>query len=95
MQGDNAPVPLGFLTNTVVACTVVSTLVWWNTDGTPTPNIVGLVRHRRVSSREISDRALIVGMGPNLALGAPSLNKFLGYGMHDVAHLRAGRRAAC
>jgi len=89
LQGDNAPVPLGFLTNTVVACTVVSTLLWWNTDGTPTPNSVGSFAVGAFPA-EISDRALIVGMGPNLAIGAPSGNKFLGYGMHDVAHLNAG-----
>lgn len=89
LQGDNAPVPLGFLTNTVVACTVTSTLIWWTTDGTPAPITVGSFAVGAFPA-EISDRALIVGMGPNLAIGTPSLNKFLGYGMHDVAHLWTG-----
>jgi len=87
--GDNAPVPLGFLTNAVVACSVVGSLVWWNTDGTPVPNMVGAFAVGGFPAH-VSERALVVGMGPNLAIGTPTLSKFLGYGLHDVAHMRIG-----
>lgn len=89
LAGDNAPVPLGFLTDTVVACSVGGALVWWNTDGTPEPTIVGTFATGG-SAVHASDRALIVGMGATLAIGTPTQSKFLGYGLHDVTRLRAG-----
>jgi hypothetical protein len=89
LAGDNAPVPLGFLTNSVVACSVVGSLVWWNTDGTPVPAMVGAFAVGGFPAY-VSERALVVGMGPNLAIGTPTLSKFLGYGLHDVAHMRIG-----
>lgn len=89
LEGDNAPVPLGFLSDTVVACSVVSTLMWWNTDGTPLQTFGGSFAIGAFPA-DISDRALVVGMGSNLALGTPTQAKFLGYGLHDVAHMRVG-----
>ncbi|HEX2688933.1 MAG TPA: hypothetical protein VHN14_20060 [Kofleriaceae bacterium] len=89
LQDHNAPVPLGFLSGTVVACSVVGTLVWWNTNGSPEPTLVGSFAVGGLPA-DMSDRALIVGVGPNLALGTPSSSKFLGYGLQDIAHLRAG-----
>lgn len=89
LQDNNAPVPLGFLSNTVVACSVVGTLLWWNTDGTPLQTYMGSFAVGAFPAA-VSDRALVVGMGGSLAIGAPNRNKFLGYGLHDVAHLRAG-----
>jgi hypothetical protein len=89
LAGDNAPVPLGFLSGTVVACSVVASLVWWNTDGTPQQTSAGAFAIGAFAVA-VSDRALVVGMGANLAIGTPELSKFLGYGLHDVAHMRTG-----
>jgi hypothetical protein len=89
LQGDNPPTPLGFLTNTVVACSVVGGLVWWNIDGTPEPTSVGTFAVGGLPGYA-SDRALIVGMGGHLAIGTPTQSKFLGYGLHDISRLRIG-----
>jgi len=89
LQGDNPPVPLGFLTNTVVACSVVGGLTWWNIDGTLEPTAASTFAVGGVPSHA-SDRALIVGMGGTLAIGTPMQSKFLGYGLHDVSRLRIG-----
>jgi hypothetical protein len=88
LAGDNAPVPLGFLGNTTVACSVGGALVWWNTDGTPEPNVVGTFATSGAVSCA-SDRALVVGMGGSLAIGTPTQNQYLGYGLHDITRLRA------
>jgi hypothetical protein len=87
LRGDNAPMPLGFLTGDVVACAVASSLQWWNTSGAPEPMsassfpIVG-------TPLVTTDRTLLAGLGPSLVIGSPSATKFLGYGVHDVSHVR-------
>jgi hypothetical protein len=87
LRGDNAPTPLGFLGNTTVACSVVGTLQWWSTTGVPEEVSVGSFAVNGVPIA-ISDRALVVGMGPHLAIGSPAMTRFLGYGAHDVAQMR-------
>ncbi|MEO7733736.1 MAG: hypothetical protein ABIY55_22420 [Kofleriaceae bacterium] len=89
LRGDNPPAPLGFLSNTVVACTVMTALMWWNVDGTPTDIMVGGFAVAAAPTT-ISPHGLIAGNGPSLALASPIANHFLGYGFHDVAQLRVG-----
>jgi hypothetical protein len=89
LQNNNAPIPLAFLSDTLVACSVMSVLVWWNTDGTPVQTGAGSFNVTGVPL-DVSDRALVIGMGPNLALGTASFNRFVGYGIHDITHMRAG-----
>jgi hypothetical protein len=89
LRGDNPPTPLGFLSNSVVACSVITSLMWWNVDGTPTDIMVGGFAVSGAPTT-ISPHGLIAGNGPSLALASPSANRFLGYGFHDVAQLRAG-----
>ena len=87
LRNDNAPVPLGFLTDQVVACSVMNQLIWWGTGGEPQPGSAGSlpIAHQPFA---ITDRALIVGTGASLALASPELNQFLGYGVHDLSGLR-------
>lgn len=81
---DRAPVPLGFLTDKVVACSVMSGLVWWNTDGSERP---GYARSFPLAAMPVvaTDLGLVVGMGPSLALASPDADHFLGYGVHNLA----------
>lgn len=89
LRTDNTPLPLGFLSATVVACSVTGSLQWWNTDGTPRPAIAGssVVGGLPVA---ISDRVLAVGMGPQLGLATPASSKYLGYGLRDITQLKGG-----
>jgi hypothetical protein len=89
LQNNNAPLPLAFLSDSVVACSVMNALLWWNTDGTPVQTGAGSFNVTG-SPFDVSDRALVVGMGPNLAIGTAAFNRFLGYGLHDITHMRAG-----
>ena len=41
LHSDNAPLPLGFLTDDIVACAVMTQLTWWGTDGTQHPAAAG------------------------------------------------------
>ncbi|HET7506672.1 MAG TPA: hypothetical protein VFK02_36880 [Kofleriaceae bacterium] len=89
IRNHTAPLPLAFVSERVVACSVLNALAWWNIDGTPvqpsggTFNIGG-------APVDVSDRAVIAAMGPNLAIGTPIHHRFIGYGMHDIAHMRPG-----
>lgn len=87
MRSDNAPLPLGFLSDTVVACSVMTSLVWWGTNGDQQTNFAGSFAVANLPLA-MTDRALVLGTGPNLALVHPSLNRFLGYGVHDLNGLR-------
>jgi hypothetical protein len=87
LAGRNAPIPIGFLTEDVVACSVLEQLVWWNTDGTPhrgDPLPVGADRCT------VLDRGAICGAEGSLALAAPQGVRFLGYGVPELSGLRAG-----
>jgi hypothetical protein len=89
LRGDNPPTPLGFLSNTVVACSVIGSLIWWNVSGTMADTMVGAI-HVAGAHSAVSTRGLIAGVGPSLAISTPSSNQFLGYGLHDVARLSTG-----
>ena len=89
LRNDNTPVPLGFLDATVVACSVTGTLQWWNTEGNVQPTQAGTFS-LGTGPVDISDRALVVGLGPALGMASLSVNKFLGYGLHDVEQLHGG-----
>ncbi|HSR98380.1 MAG TPA: hypothetical protein VLM79_15085, partial [Kofleriaceae bacterium] len=91
LRANDTPLPLGFLSETVVACSVTSSLQWWNADGTPRPNAPGaaLVGTLPVA---IADRVLVVGMGAQLALATPTTIRYLGYGVREVAQLKSGER---
>jgi hypothetical protein len=67
LRTDNTPVPLGFLTDAVVACAVTGTLQWWSTSGTARPNVAGAFPIGAFPIG-LSDRALVVGAGPNLGM---------------------------
>jgi len=86
-RSDNAPLPLGFVTDDVVACAVRSQLVWWNVDGSQHPNGAGAFAVTRLPIA-MTDRALVTTAGPNLALATPEVNHFLGYAVHDLSGLR-------
>jgi hypothetical protein len=87
VRGENAPTPLGFVTSTVVACSVVGNLQWWLTSGVPDEPTTGsfVVGGLPVA---VSDRGLIAGVSGNLAISSPTLTKFLGYGAHDISQMR-------
>jgi len=89
LRTDNTPAPLGFLSANVVACSVTGTLQWWSVDGTPMQTLAGGFA-LGTSPVAISDDALIAGLGPNLGMASLTANRFLGYGLHDVAQLRGG-----
>ncbi|MBC7974501.1 MAG: hypothetical protein H7138_05900, partial [Myxococcales bacterium] len=89
LRSENAPAPVGFLGSTVVACSVITSLVWWNTSGTQADTMVGSISLSNVP-RVVTARAVIAGAGPSLAIATPTANAFLGYGFHDVGQLRAG-----
>ena len=89
LRGDNPPVPLGFVSNKVIACSVITALTWWNVDGTPT-DIGGGGFAVASAPTTVSPRGLVAGNGPSLALASPSETRFLGYGFHHVAQLRTG-----
>jgi len=87
LHSDNAPVPLGFLTDTVVACAVMTSLTWWGTDGTPHATAAGSFAVAGLASA-MTDRGLVLGTGPNLGFATPELNRFLGYRVHELSALR-------
>jgi len=87
LRGNNSPRPLGFLSDTVVACSVLTAQVWWGTDGGQQIIIAGSFAIGSLPLI-ITDRALVVGTGTNLALLHPAATRFLGYGMHQVNVLR-------
>lgn len=87
VRGENAPTPLGFVTSTVVACSVVGNLQWWLTSGVPEEMNSGSFPIGRVPVA-VSDRGVIAGMSANLAIGSPALTRFLGYGAHDISQMR-------
>jgi hypothetical protein len=89
LRTDNTPVPLGFVSAKVVACSVTGTVQWWATDGTPRQNVAGTFSIGALPAA-VSDGALVIGMGPNLGIATPTSNKFLGYGLHDAAQLHSG-----
>ena len=93
MRGDNPPVPLGFLNDKIVACSVMTALMWWNVDGTPTDIMVGGFAVGPAPT-VIGPQGLIMGNGPSLALASPVANHYLGYGFHDVGQLRVGTGGA-
>jgi hypothetical protein len=85
---NNAPVPLAFLSDTVVACSVMNALLWWNTDGTAVQTGAGSFNVGG-APLDVSDLALVVGMGQSLAIGTAAYNRFVGYGLHDITRMRA------
>lgn len=86
-RSDSAPVPLGFVTESLIACAVMTQLVWWDTDGNQrTASGGGLAVARAPVA--VGDGALIAGSGPNLAIATPDRHHFLGYGVHDLSGLR-------
>ncbi|HEX7840402.1 MAG TPA: hypothetical protein VF469_23145 [Kofleriaceae bacterium] len=87
LRSDNAPLPLGFLSNKLVACSVMTSLVWWDTDGHQQPSPAGSFAVATLPLA-MTDRALVAGTGPNLAFIHPAVNRFLGYGVHDLTGLR-------
>jgi hypothetical protein len=91
LRTDNTPLPLGFLSETVVACSVTSSLQWWNTDGTPRPNVAGAAMVGAFPVA-IADRVLVVGMGAQLALATPTTTRYLGYGVREVVQLKGAER---
>jgi hypothetical protein len=86
-HGDNAPLPLGFLTDDMVACAVMQQLNWWNTDGTLRPSTGGEFPVATLPVA-MTDGGLVVGAGPSLGLAVPDSHRFLGYAVHDVTGLR-------
>jgi hypothetical protein len=89
LDNNTAPLPLAFLSDTIVACSVMNALLWWNVGGTPVQTGAGSFNVTGAPF-DVSDRVLVVGMGPNLAIGTSAFNRFLGYGLHDITHMRAG-----
>jgi len=87
LHSDNAPVPLGFLTDTVVACAVMTAVTWWGSDGTPHQSSAGAFPVAGLAS-VMSDRGLVVGAGPNLGFATPQANRFLGYTLREPTALR-------
>jgi hypothetical protein len=87
LRSDNAPLPLGFLTDGTVACAVMTQLLWWNTDGTQRPNAVGSFPVATLPF-VMTDGGLVVGVGPHLGFATPDANRFLGYSVHDLTGLR-------
>jgi hypothetical protein len=88
LQNNSAPIPLAFVSETVVACEVMNALVWWTAGGAEVQTGAGTFS---VGSApvDVSDRGIVVGMGPNLAIATPASNHFVGYGLHDLNHVRA------
>jgi hypothetical protein len=87
-RNNNAPVPLAFLSEDVVACSVMTALMWWNTSGTQHPNIAGSFAVATLPVA-VADRALVIGSGPSLALVTPNANRFVGYGVHNLSGMHA------
>jgi hypothetical protein len=87
VNSDNAPLPLGFLTDDVVACAVMTQLTWWNTDGTPRPVATGGFPVVALPVA-MSDDALVVGAGASLGFATPDAHRFLGYSVHSLTGLR-------
>lgn len=87
LRSDRAPVPLGFVTDKVVACAVMTSLIWWNTDGSQHASSGGSFPVATLPFA-MTDRGLVVGTGPNLGFATPQTSRFLGYGVHDLTALR-------
>lgn len=87
LNSDNAPLPLGFLTDDVVACAVMTQLTWWNTDGTQRPAAAGSFPVATLPVA-MTDGALVVGAGASLGFATPDAQRFLGYSVHDLTGLR-------
>jgi hypothetical protein len=88
LRNNNAPFPLGFLTDKVVACSVMTALVWWNTEGTEQPSLAGSFAIGTMPT-VTTDLAVVMGTGPSLSMLSPDVNRFLGYGMHNLASMHA------
>ncbi|HEX3761426.1 MAG TPA: hypothetical protein VHW23_22170 [Kofleriaceae bacterium] len=93
LHSNNAPRPLGFLNDGIIACAVMSQLVWWNTEGTLQPVSVSGMPVAGLPAAMIGG-ALVVGAGPSLAFLAPDSNWFLGYSAHDLNSLHVGASGA-
>jgi hypothetical protein len=87
LDSDNAPLPVGFLTDDVVACAVMTRLTWWNTDGTARPTATGGFPIATLPVA-MTDGALVVGAGASLGFATPDAHRFLGYSVHDLTGLR-------
>lgn len=89
IAGGNAPFPLGFLSDRVVACNVSGSLVWWTARGAVEPSMVPQAGFNQ-QAFAVSSRALLVARGPSLGISSPTEARYLGYGVHDVTALRTG-----
>jgi hypothetical protein len=89
LRDGNAPQPLGFVTPSLVACSVLGALTWWNVAGTPAEvlvNGIGL----GTAPVAVTASGVVAASGPNLALGTTTSSLYLGYGLHDVNAVRVG-----
>lgn len=93
LSSDNAPLPLGFLTDDVVACAVMTQLIWWNADGTQHPSSAGSLPVATLPLA-MTDGGVVVGAGPSLGFAVPDTHRFLGYGVHDLTGLRVTQSGA-
>jgi hypothetical protein len=87
LHSDSAPLPLGFLTDDLVACAVMTQLVWWSTDGTQRPSAMGSFPVAALPVA-MTDAALVIGAGPSLGFAVPDAHRFLGYAVHEITGLR-------
>src|SRR5262249_45366730 len=78
-------------TDDVVACAVMTQLIWWNTDGTERPAMAGRFPVA-ILPMAMTDGALVVGVGTSLGFATPDAHRFLGYSVHDLTGLRVTPR---
>ncbi|HEY0191215.1 MAG TPA: hypothetical protein VGC42_08860, partial [Kofleriaceae bacterium] len=89
LREGTAPIAIGFVSDAVIACSVLTQLSWWSVNGEAVPSAGGGMLIG-TSPTAVSERGVVAAMATNLGLASMIHTKFLGYGLHNVEHLYAG-----
>jgi hypothetical protein len=79
---------LGFATSSTIACSAQSQLGWWTVEGAEIPAVGERVNLGGELEPALGGGRVFGAVGPQLAMWGPTTQQFLGYGFHELSHLR-------
>lgn len=86
-RNEQSPAPLGFVTDEVVACSVMDRLVWWSTGG---ESLSGTSLATSAIPVVATDTGIVTSTGTNLAFVDLAGMHFLGYGVQTISRIHFG-----
>ena len=89
LREGTAPVALGFFADGIVACSVMTQLTWWSTGGEAITSRAASMT-LGASPVAVTSSAVMMGQGGSLGISTIVQTRFLGYGLHSIAHLHTG-----